>query len=112
MTLESLEAYGANTAEGMSRCMNDESFYLRMVSMTLADGNFEKLKDAMEAGNAAEAFSAVHALKGALGNVSLTPIYEPVCELTELLRGKSSPVDGGKELLEKILEQREKALAL
>ena len=112
MTLDALRAYGANTAEGMERCLNDEPFYLEMVAMTLADGNFEKLKTAMDAEDARAAFSAAHALKGSVGNVALTPVYEPLCALTELLRGKDAPVEGGNQLLEQIMAAREKALAL
>lgn len=112
MTLEALSAYGVNTAEGMERCLNDETFYLEMVAMTLADGNFDKLKTAMDDGDVHAAFTAAHALKGAVGNVALTPIYEPLSALTELLRGKDLPVEGGDKLLEKIMTAREKALLL
>ena len=111
MTLDALSAYGANVGEGMNRCLNDEPFYLEMVAMTLADKNFAVLKAAMEAGDSRAAFAAAHSLKGAIGNVALTPIYEPLCALTELLRGKDSPVEDG-ELLERIMTQREKALEL
>jgi HPt (histidine-containing phosphotransfer) domain-containing protein len=112
MTLDALIAYGANTAEGMERCMNDESFYLEMVGLTLADPNFDALKAAMDAGDAKAAFSAAHALKGSVGNVALTPVYEPLCALTELLRGKSEAADGGEALLEQLMTAREKALSL
>ncbi len=93
MTLDALRAYGANTGEGLSRCMNNEPFYLRMVAMALADKNFDALTAAINAGNATAAFEAAHALKGSIGNVSLTPIYKPLCELTEQLRGKSMPAE-------------------
>ena len=112
MTIESLKAYGANTNEGLTRCMNNKSFYLRMVSMALADKNFDKLKAAMEAKDAHAVFEAAHALKGSIGNVALTPIYKPVCALTELMRGKDELASGSKELLGQIMEQREKALML
>lgn len=112
MTLEALQAYGANAAEGVARCMNNEPFYLRMVGMALADKNFDALKAAMDAGNARAAFEAAHALKGSIGNVALTPIYTPLCGLTELLRGESGIVSGGEALLSEIMAQREKALAL
>ena len=88
LTIEALKNYGANTDEGMARCFNNEAFYLRVVGMGLADANFDRLKDAMAAGDATAAFEAAHALKGSIGNLSLTPIYQPVSELTELLRGK------------------------
>lgn len=111
ITLDALRAYGANTGEGVGRCMNNESFYLRMVAMALADKNFDALTAAMNAGNATAAFEAAHALKGSIGNVSLTPIYKPLCELTELLRGKTIPA-GSKALLEQIVTEREKVLSL
>ena len=112
MTLDALKAFGANTAEGMARCLNNETFYLRMIAMTLADKNFDALKAAMEAGDTGGAFAAAHALKGSTGNVSLTPIYEPVCALTELLRGKDAATERGRDLLERILAAREQALRL
>lgn len=112
MTLDTLKAFGANTAEGMERCLNDESFYLEMVAMTLADRNFEALKAAMDAGDAHKTFAAAHALKGAVGNVALTPIYEPLSALTELLRGSNSLADGSDKLAEQIITAREKALSL
>lgn len=112
MTLDALKAFGANTDEGMGRCLNNEPFYLKMVAMTLADGNFDALKTAMDAGDVRGAFSAAHALKGTTGNVALTPIYEPVCALTELLRGKDAQVEGGEALVEQIMTAREQALSL
>ena len=111
MTLDALRAYGANTGEGLARCMNNEPFYLRMVNMALADHNFEALSAAINTGNLTAAFEAAHALKGSIGNLSLTPIFEPVSALTELLRGKSGPVDGGA-LLDQIMDQLEKARRL
>ena len=112
MTLESLKAYGANTEEGLARCLNNEAFYLRMVNLALADKNFDGLKRAMDAGDARAAFEAAHALKGSIGNVALTPVYQPVCALTELLRGADALQDGGEALLNEIMAQREKALKL
>ena len=111
LTIEALRAYGANTAEGLNRCFNKEDFYLKLVGMGLADGNFDRLKAALDAGDTAAAFEAAHALKGSIGNLALTPIYEPVCALTELLRGKTGPVDA-TALAAEVFAQLEKARAL
>lgn len=89
MTLNDLKAYGADTKEGLGRCMNNESFYLRLVKMIPGDANFPKLFDAVDRGALDAAFEAAHALKGSSGNLSLTPIYAPVSEITELLRAKT-----------------------
>ena len=81
MTIDALNAYGADTSQGLQRCMNNESFYLRMVDMALRDKNFDALKAAIDSGDAHAGFEAAHALKGSIGNVALTPIFAPVSEI-------------------------------
>lgn len=93
ITLEALKEFGANTEEGLARCMGMEEFYVQLVGTMLGDANFEKLDSAVEAGDAASAFEAAHALKGALGNLSLTPVCDPVIEITERLRGQTEMPD-------------------
>ena len=89
MTIDMLTTYGANTKEGLQRCMNNESFYLRLVKMIPGDTNFQKLYDAVDTGDLASAFEAAHAIKGSTGNLALTPIFVPVSEITELLRART-----------------------
>ena len=88
LSLDGLKAYGGNVEEGLSRCMNDEAFYLRMVQMMLSDHSMDKLEAAIHEGNLDAAFEAAHALKGVAGNLSLTPLYEADLELTECLRAR------------------------
>jgi HPt (histidine-containing phosphotransfer) domain-containing protein len=73
--------------------MGMEEFYIQLVGAMLDDANFAKLDSAIDAGDAVKAFEAAHALKGALGNLSLTPICEPVTEITERLRGQTEMPD-------------------
>ena len=103
ITLDALAAYGADTKAGLNRCMNNEGFYLRLVNMELNDENVTRLTQAVAAGDARAAFEAAHALKGAAGNLALTPIYEPVSRLTELLRNADT-VDGTQELAQEIVK--------
>ena len=112
LTIEKLRAYGANVDEGMGRCMNNEAFYLRLVNMAADDGGFEKLRAAMENGDRKGSFEAAHALKGMLGNLSLTPVSRPAAELTELLRSETGGETEAPRLLEEILTQRAKLLQL
>ena len=88
MTLDDLAAFGANVDEGLKRCMGNESFYLRLVESVKGDTGFDTLQGAIAAGDLDKAFEAAHALKGVLGNLSITPLYEPVSEVCELLRNK------------------------
>jgi len=89
MTIDDLKTYGANTEEGLGRCMNNEGFYLRLVKMIPGDANFQKLYDAVAGGDLATAFEAAHGLKGSTGNLALTPLFAPISEITELLRAKT-----------------------
>ena len=68
------------------------------------DTGFERLKAALEAGDLAAAFEAAHALKGVLGNLALTPAYDQVSEITELLRARTEM--DYSERLAGILEQQ------
>ena len=110
LTIEKLRDFGAGVDEGLGRCLNNEAFYLRMVGMLTQDGNFDKLQGALAQGDLGTAFTAVHALKGTVGNLSLTPMYKDVCELTELLRSRS-PGDYDA-LLRRILAGRDALRAL
>lgn len=90
MTVDDLKRFGANTEEGIHRCMGNENFYLRLVKMMPKDQNFGILYDSIEKGDLDSAFEAAHALKGALGNLSITSLYDPVLNITELLRARTS----------------------
>lgn len=88
ITIEKLNSFGADTAEGLGRCYGNEALYLRLVNMIPAEGNFAVLEEALGAGDLDKAFEAAHALKGVLANLALTPWLAPVSEMTELLRGR------------------------
>ena len=88
LTIEKLQEYGVNTKEGLARCMNNANFFMRMIGMGLKNDSFEKLGKALEENNLDEAFEQAHALKGVVGNLALTPIYNPLAEMTEMLRAK------------------------
>lgn len=110
LTIDALRQAGVNTQDGLSRLMNNEAFYLRLVNMALDDGSFDKLASAVSDGDRKAAFEAAHALKGVMGNLSLTPLYEKVSEITELLRADK---DADYELLvQQVLRQRDELIRL
>ena len=108
ITLDKLNQFGANTKEGLDRCMNNEAFYLRLVDKAINDDSFIKLKDELENKNYDEAFKIAHSLKGVLGNLSLTPLYDLAVDITENLR-ISKEIDYF-ELINKLLNKREELL--
>ena len=106
LTIESLREYGADVDDGLKRCMNNEAFYLKLTARVPGDENFDKLRDAVAAGDLDAAFAAAHTLKGVAGNLSLTPIGEPAVRITELLRAKTDT--DYSPLVDEILAARDK----
>ena len=114
ITVESLRAYGANVDEGVKRCMGNESFYLKMVNMLLEMDDFEKMEKGVGTADTPLVFEAAHALKGASGNLCLTPISEPVTRLSDMLKGHTDmPLSGECDrLVAETLEQYRRLKAL
>ena len=110
MNIDDLTAWGADTQDGLRRCMGNEGLYLRLVGTIKDDAGFEALSSAIGDGRLDDAFEAAHGLKGSLGNLALTPLYSPICEITEHLRSRTE-MDYAP-LLETIFEQKEKLAAL
>ena len=87
--IEKLNAFGADTSAGISRCCGSEELYLRLVKMIPGEKGFTQLQSAIEANDLDAAFEAAHALKGVLGNLSLTPLYDTASRMTEQLRSRT-----------------------
>ncbi len=105
MTIDSLKAFGANTNEGLERCMGMEDFYLEMIELGINDERFDNLGALLKEGNLDDAFEVVHALKGVIGNLALTPLYETINDITEHLRGREQM--DYTPLYEKLISQRD-----
>ena len=107
MTLDELKAYGADVDTGLRRCANKEALYLRLVEKVPKSDEFGRLKESIEKKEFDNAFELAHGLKGILTNLALTPLSDPVSEITELLRSRqevdySSYLACMEEALEKL----------
>lgn len=105
-----LTAMGCDVPGALPRFGGNRDFYCRLLAMAAEDENFEKLRAAIAADDALTAFDAAHALKGVLGNMGLTPMYEETCAIVEPLR--AGRLDGTAERCRTLLEQREKLAQL
>ena len=110
LTVEKLRNWGANTDEALVRCLNNENFYLMLVGKAIQDPFFDRLPEAVEAKDLDRAFELAHALKGVMANLALTPITDPVSEMTELLRSRTDT--DYTPYLEKIHENRRELILL
>ena len=105
ITIDALKEYGANVDEGLARCMGNEALYTKLVSTIPAEDKFNKLKESLDAKDLDSAFENAHALKRVTGNLALTPLYDPLVEITELLRSRED-IDYS-DLISNIIQKRD-----
>ena len=110
ITIDALKAAGANVEEGLARCLGKEDFYLKMVNLGLTNQNFELLQAPLNEKDYDKAFELCHSLKGVIGNLSLTPLYDLICSLTEMLRSKTDT--DYSAIYNQIIEMQKKLLSL
>lgn len=89
LTTEKLRQYGANVDEGLQRCVNNEQLYLTLVNRFLNQNTFPDLKAAILDRDLEKAFHISNSLKGVIGNLSLSPLYGIIYQMTELLRNRT-----------------------
>ena len=89
LTMDKLKEFGADVDTGLTRCMNQESFYIRLVEKVREDQRIPVLEKQIADHELDAAFETAHALKGMYANLSLDPLTKPISEITELLRSKT-----------------------
>jgi len=111
LTTEKLRAYGADVDEGLKRCLNNETFYLTMVTKAMQDTSpYDRLAEALAAKDTDRAFEIAHGLKGVLGNLSLTPLYNPVAQTSDLLKARTDM--DYSDLLSEITARKDELVSL
>lgn len=110
-----LEECGADVETTLKRFMNNDAIYQKFLGKFPNDPNYANLGTNLEAGAFEEAYKCAHALKGVVGNLGLTPIYEKVSALVEELRNKAAEeVDAARanELWQEIKTVYEKFISV
>ena len=79
-----LETNG-NYNEALSRMMND-ALIVRMISKFMSGNSVDNLIALYDNKDYRGLFSAAHTLKGVAGNLSLTPLFDIACVITEATR--------------------------
>ena len=109
ITIEVLRNAGADVETGLSRCVGKEDLYLKLVNMGLGDAKFEELGPVLEADDLDKAFELCHALKGVIGNLAITPLFDALSAMTEKLRAREAA--DYSTMYSDILEIRSKLLS-
>ena len=86
LTMEALNAYGADAKEGLTRCFGSEAFYLDLVSKVAGDQKFDRLFDAVARRDLIAAGRLADALRETVGNLSLTPMVDLLDKMSFGLR--------------------------
>lgn len=81
---------GIDYDEGMERFCDNEAIYEKYLKKFLNTNEFHNISEQITEKKYVEAFKTAHALKGMLGNLSMTKCYNAVSKLTEILRDSSN----------------------
>lgn len=100
-----LEQAECDVRGALERFLDDKDLYEQFYKQLLFDDNFNLLGKAIEDGLLTEAFEHAHMLKGVIGNMGLTPLFETTCDIVEPLRIGSD--EGVKENYQKLLGQKD-----
>ena len=87
--IEKLKNYGCDTDGALKRVLDDEDFLILCINSALDGDEFVKLGDALKNKDIKNAFEYAHALKGVLSNVGLTPLYNIIVQIVEILRAEN-----------------------
>ena len=105
---ECYEKMGGNYSDVINR-LRKESFVEKFLVRFPEDPSYGELVEGMENGDVGTAFRAAHTLKGVCQNLALSSLFEPVNEMTELLRVED--MEGAKPLMPRVTEEYNKTLA-
>ncbi len=103
--VEKLKAKGCDIEGVMERFLNDEEFYVSLLDEAINDPAFKKLGLALSHNDAKSAFEYAHTLKGVLGNMGLTSLYDLDCKMVEQLR--IGLLDGVIDYYVQLISERE-----
>ncbi|MDE6314637.1 MAG: hypothetical protein K2M46_13660 [Lachnospiraceae bacterium] len=99
--LEELKAKGVNVEEAIERFLGNASLYEKMLMKFLDLMNDMAVDTGFDCNEYNDIIEKTHAIKGAAGNLSITPIYEAYTDIVNLLRAQQP--EQAKLVLEKIV---------
>lgn len=85
--LERIEKLGADVKAANRYFDGDMIAYERYLSSFCNDGNYKKLSEALESGDAKSAEAASHTIKGMAANLALLPVMDCAIDVLADVRG-------------------------
>lgn len=78
--------WGCDTDAALERVLGDEELYLKFILQYCGNEDIDKLDNYILNKDAEGGFTLAHTLKGVYGNLGLTPVFDIICEIVEMLR--------------------------
>lgn len=103
--LTELEELGVDVKSAVARLGGNEEIYQDILVGFLEDLEQYTVKDYLESGDCEKACQNAHALKGAAGNLGLTPMFQMYARMNALL--KEQNISEAAEIYEEGLEKQE-----
>lgn len=100
--IEDIALLGADTEDGLARCMGKPDLYERMLKKLPKVVEEAPVMPYVESGDLDTALSNAHTLKGVVGNLSLMSLYNNYTEIVNLFR--DSKPEKATELLAETLK--------
>lgn len=98
---EELTGLGVNIEEGLKRLNGNENLYKRLLGSFIKTIQTHSVRPDFDQTDYNEVIEKAHAIKGASGNLSITPVYESYTEIVNLLR--AGQPEQAVPVIEKIL---------
>ena len=106
--LEELKSLGVDVDGGIKRLSGKQSLYERMMFKFLDMMKKSVISPDFDSNDYTDVIEVAHALKGAAGNLSVTPIYEAYGQIVDLLRNQKP--EEARKILEDILPKQKEIL--
>lgn len=88
---EKLVGAGYDVDGALQRFVNNEMLFMTFLKKVPSDAHFDAILPDVEAGNYDEAHKNAHAIKGVVGNLGMTPVFDASTELCNVLKAGGDP---------------------
>lgn len=99
--IEELKALGVNADEGIDKFGGDSELYVELMEDVVMEIEAHEVLNCFETGDLDTALANAHCLKGALGNMCITPLYEAYEKIVTLIR-QEKPEEAKQVTLEMV----------
>lgn len=90
---EKLVNAGYDVDGALARFVNNEMLFMTFLKKVPGDAHFDAILPDVEGGNFDEAHKNAHAIKGVVGNLGMTPVFDASADLCVALKAGTDPAD-------------------